>query len=62
MQRIRAEGIQYSTQLPDALAPGEVVFLPVSGADHDDFVTSAWVSDPLAWLLARCSGTASERS
>ena len=56
MQRIRAAGIRYSTQLPEALEPGEVVFLPVAGVDHDDFVTSAWVSDPMAWLLARIDG------
>ncbi len=48
--------IGYSDTLPRALAPGQVTFLPVEDADHEDFVTEAWVQQPLAWLFARIPG------
>ena len=50
------EDVDFSTALPRALTPGSASFVPALGANHDDFVTSAWVDRPLAWLLARIPG------
>jgi hypothetical protein len=53
MRRLAARGIPYSQNLPQALVRGGVSFVSTAGIDHNDYVTSAWVPDPLAWLLAR---------
>ena len=49
--------VKFTTDEPSTLKPGSVVFL---AADpelvHEDFVTHAWVDDPVKWLLARVSG------
>jgi hypothetical protein len=51
------DGIRVSSRPPDQLVPGSITFFPVAGvSDHNNFVTSAWVPDPLAWLLARIPG------
>lgn len=44
-----------STQPPVALIPGTVAFIGTK-AGHDGFVTSAFVDNPLQWLLARLPG------
>ncbi len=50
------EDVDYAEWLPRTLVPGSVSFLSVDGADHEDFVTLAWVNQPLAWLFARIPG------
>jgi len=49
--------VKFTTDQPAKLQPGNICFL---AADpelvHDDFVTHAWVDDPVRWLLARVSG------
>ncbi len=50
------EDIDFASQVPRVLVPGSVTFIPVEGANHDDFMTNAWVNRPLAWLLARIPG------
>jgi hypothetical protein len=45
-------GIPVETDPPDALKRGTVAFLSTD-ADHDEFVTSAWVDNPLQWTLSR---------
>ena len=50
---LRDDDVHLATSLPRSLAPGSVTLLPVYGANHEDFVTEAWVQRPLAWLLAR---------
>jgi hypothetical protein len=45
--------IDFTRAAPVALVPGSVTFLSADGAEHEDFVTSAWVNRPLTWLLAR---------
>jgi hypothetical protein len=49
--------VSFTTDRPAKLQPGNICFL---AADpelvHDDFVTHAWVDDPVKWLLARVSG------
>jgi len=54
-QKLAARGIRYSPGLPQALLPGEVNIVAAPGA-HDDYVTSAWVADPLTWLFDRIPG------
>ena len=53
---LASNGISYSTGLPTSLSAGNVVFLPSAESDHDGFMTEAWVSDPLQWLLNRVPG------
>ena len=50
------EGIDFASQVPRVLVPGSATFIPVEGANHDDFVTNAWVDQPLAWLFDRIPG------
>jgi len=55
MQKIAAKGISYSTNLPRAFVPGGVNFVAADG-DHDDYVTTAWVNNPLTWCFNRVVG------
>jgi hypothetical protein len=54
--QLEAERIAYSTAPPRALRPGSVTFLATLGLDHRDYVTKAWVNDPLTWLFNRVPG------
>jgi hypothetical protein len=49
--------LRYKTTPPKKLARGAITFID-SGADvkHEDFVTQAWVQNPIQWLLARIPG------
>jgi hypothetical protein len=50
-------GVDFATALPAAFAPGSVTFLDAGEeVQHGDFVTKAWVDDPLAAVLARIPG------
>jgi hypothetical protein len=56
-QLLATRRVPYTTTAPSRLVPGVVSFLATDPAlNHDNFVTEAWVSDPLAWVLARISG------
>jgi hypothetical protein len=49
--------VKFQTSLPPRLAEGSIAF--VSNGDevvHNDFVTKAWISDPVKTLLARVPG------
>jgi hypothetical protein len=49
--------IGFTTELEPRLQPGSVAFLPGSkDAAHKDFLTHAWVDEPLKDLLARLKG------
>lgn len=56
--RLLAErGVRFATSPPSRLAPGSVAFhATADDVVHDDFVTKAWVEDPLRLLLARIPG------
>lgn len=56
---ITARGIPVRDGLPATFAPGEVAFL-ATGDDvvHNDFITRAWVADPLAQVLSRMKSLA----
>ena len=49
--------IDFATSMPGKLAPGSVTFL-ATGEEvvHKDFVTKAWVEDPLKEVLAKIPG------
>jgi hypothetical protein len=50
-------GIEFVTAMPEKLAPGSVIFLDAGEeVQHGDFVTKAWVEDPLKEVLARIPG------
>lgn len=54
---LTARGVAVADGLPKAFSAGEVRFL-ATPADvvHDDFLTRAWVADPLAAVLSRIPG------
>jgi hypothetical protein len=52
-------GIPFTTALEPRLEPGSIAFLPGSpDAVHKDFLTRAWVDQPLRDLLGRLRGYA----
>lgn len=52
-----ADHVPYSMKTPKVLKPGSVTFFAADpDTVHDDFMTSAWVPDPLAWVLAKIPG------
>ena len=58
LQRMLAERrIDFATSLPSKLVPGSVTFLATADdVLHAEFVTKAWVDDPLRAVLARIPG------
>jgi hypothetical protein len=50
---LQQAGLSVQTSLPEALAPGEVVFVDAGSVNHNDFVTSAWGGAPLRDIFAR---------
>ena len=51
--------IGFTTELEPRLQPGSVAFLPgAKDAAHKDFLTHAWVDEPLKDLLTRLKGYA----
>lgn len=57
-QQLVAERIACSTARPRALVPGGVTFLSTPGLEHRDYVTTAWVDNPLTWVLDHIPGMA----
>lgn len=57
-QRLLTErGIHFTPSLPARLTPGTVAFVgSPDEIEHRDFVTKAWVEDPLKAVLARIAG------
>ena len=56
-QHLSERDFPFDTSLPPRLQ-GSVAFLRTSGADHEDFVTRAWVDDPIRVVLERMGGYA----
>ena len=58
LQRMLSErGVSFATTLPATLTPGSTAFVATHDeVKHLDFVTQAWVADPLKVLLRRISG------
>jgi hypothetical protein len=58
LQRLLAErNVDFATTVPGRLAPGSVTFVAASEeVKHKDFVTEAWVADPLRSVLAKAAG------
>lgn len=50
---LRSRGIAFTEGLPAYLGRGTVAFLSTGPVVHNDFVTHAWVADPLRAILAR---------
>ncbi|MFI5011041.1 MAG: SPOR domain-containing protein [Hyphomicrobiales bacterium] len=48
--------VQVRDGMPAALTPGVVTFLSAGAAVHNDFVSRAWVADPLKAVLAKVGG------
>ena len=56
-QTLTERAIGYTTALEPRLEPGSIAFLPASkDAMHRDFLTYAWVDEPLKDLLTRLKG------
>lgn len=59
---LRAKGLRPASGLPARLGPGAVAFLATpAGVTHQDFVTRAWIDNPLAAVLARVEAFAPPR-
>jgi hypothetical protein len=58
LQRMLTErGVTFQQQLPASLTLGSVTFIAAHDeVKHNDFMTDAWVKDPLKLLLRRISG------
>lgn len=50
---LRLRGVEVRDALNGPIAAGDVIFQPSLGATHEDFVTQAWITNPLADVLAR---------
>ncbi len=50
---LRAAGVAFAGEAPAAIGPGTIAFLSAGAVVHNDFVTRAWVDNPLQWTLAR---------
>lgn len=53
--RLERDGITTQSGVPDSLRPGVVAFVDAGDVRHEDFVNSAWTSDPLTDVLSRVS-------
>jgi len=53
---LSAQGVAFQEGLPPQLTSGAVAFLSAGDLSHNDFVTHAWVRDPLKAVLARIIG------
>jgi len=52
-----ARGVRYRSTLPGSLARGSVAFIAADDeVKHNDFMTEAWVNDPLKLVLRRIAG------
>ena len=58
LQRVLPErGVRFQTTLPANLARGSVTFIAANDEiEHVDFMTKAWVDDPLKVVLRRIAG------
>jgi hypothetical protein len=57
------QGIMFFTEPQHCLDKGDVVFLDTGeGAVHADFVSHAWVDDPLTWVFDRIVGFPRDKS
>jgi hypothetical protein len=58
LQRLLQErNVDFASGLPTRIAPGSVTFFATADeVQHQDFVTSAWVPDPLKAVLAKIAG------
>ena len=50
--QLEAQGLRTRTDLPLSLDPGSIAFIAAPDAVHNDFVTSAWTTNPLRAILA----------
>jgi len=53
--RLERDGVPSISGVPATLGPGVVAFVDAGDVSHDDFVNSAWTSDPLTDVLSRVS-------
>jgi hypothetical protein len=52
-QLLRKRSVPYSSQLRDSHLQGMVTFLPAGDVPHRDFVTHAWIDNPIMDILLR---------
>ena len=55
--KLKERGVRFANALPGTLVHGSIAFINVKDEiKHDDFVTEAWVKDPLKVVLRRIPG------
>jgi hypothetical protein len=52
-EQIEKMHLHYQTFMPERLLPSNIVFVNASDSNHDDFVTNAWVANPIKDVLMR---------
>jgi hypothetical protein len=55
---LEQRAMETNSDLSTRLARGSIAFLATSDTNHRDFVTHAWVDDPVADVLRRVTGFA----
>jgi hypothetical protein len=56
---LRERGVRFQDALPSSLARGSVAFVAADDeVKHVDFMTEAWIDDPLKVVLRRVPGFA----
>jgi hypothetical protein len=53
--RLEHDGVPTVSGVPAILVPGTIAFVDAGDVAHEDFVSSAWTSDPLTDILSRVS-------
>jgi len=56
-QLLRKRSVPYGSQLRDNHLQGMVTFLPAGDVSHRDFVTHAWIDNPIMDILLRMDGS-----
>jgi hypothetical protein len=59
---LSTRGVAFQESLPSRLAPPSVTFVSAGDVVHNDFVSHAWVRDPLTAVLARIAGYSRART
>ena len=62
-QELDDANLRYKTAPPKNLVRGGITFIDTgSNTKHEDFITQAWVQNPLTWILSRIPGYAKAKA
>ncbi|MDE3079506.1 MAG: hypothetical protein KGI94_05710 [Paracoccaceae bacterium] len=58
MSSLKEDDVRFTTHAPRWLGPGTISFFETPNVDHVDYITQAWVKDPVTWTLDRVAAFA----